>query len=155
MLDDMEGPEWRCQRSSVRARPAQALGPAECCRKFVSTDYGAAAIFCSDDSANITQEEGTARLATQGGPMSNLSIQLRGYRLTTAEILYRLPDHPAMLQSFIWQDLDLAPRFPRLSKFLHFWETSLDGKLFSVRVASCGLISPSELALVGREFALH
>ncbi len=87
--------------------------------------------------------------------MSNLSIQLSGYRLTTAEILYRLPDHPVMLQSFIWQDLDLAPRFPRLNKFLQLWETSLDGKLFSVRVASCGLIPPSELALVGREFGLH
>lgn len=87
--------------------------------------------------------------------MSNLSVQLHGYRLTTAEILYRLPDHPVMLQSFIWQDLDLAPRFPKLSKFLHFWETSLDGKLFSVRVASCGLISVSELKLIGREFALH
>ncbi|HLJ51839.1 MAG TPA: aspartate-semialdehyde dehydrogenase [Rhizomicrobium sp.] len=87
--------------------------------------------------------------------MSNLSIQLRGYRLTTAEILYRLPDHPAMLQSFIWQDLDLAPRFPKLSKFLQFWQTSLDGKLFSVRVASCGMVSPSELALISREFVLH
>ena len=87
--------------------------------------------------------------------MSNLSVQLRGYRLTTAEILYRLPDHPAMLQSFIWQDLDLAPRFPKLTKFLHFWEESLDGKLFSVRVASCGLISACELKLTGREFALH
>ena len=87
--------------------------------------------------------------------MSNLSVQLRGYRLTTAEILYRLPDHPAMLRSFIWQDLDLAPRFPKLSKFLRFWEMSLDGKLYSVRVASSGLISSSELALVGREFALH
>ncbi len=87
--------------------------------------------------------------------MSSLSHQLRGYRLTTAEILYRLPDHPVMLQSFIWQDLDLAPQFPMLKKFLHFWETNLDGKLHSVRVASRGLIADSELKLVGREFALH
>src|SRR5579872_2300870 len=155
ILADMEDPEWRCQRSSVRASPAQALAPADCCRKFASTDRGATAIFCSDDSAILAQREGTARLATESGPMSNLSIQLRGYRLTTAEILYRLPDHPAMLQSFIWQDLDLAPRFPKLSKFLQFWQTSLDGKLFSVRVASCGMVSPSELALISREFVLH
>ena len=87
--------------------------------------------------------------------MSDLSVQLRGYRLTTAEIVYRLPDHPAMLQSFIWQDLDLAPRFPKLSKFLRFWETSLDGKLYSVRVATSGLIASCELKLIGREFALH
>jgi uncharacterized protein Usg len=87
--------------------------------------------------------------------MSTLEARLRGYRLTTAEILYRLPDHPVMLQSFIWQDLDIAPRFPVLNKFLHFWETSIEGKLFSVRVASRGLISDAELKLVGGEFALH
>lgn len=87
--------------------------------------------------------------------MSSLQQQLRGYRLTTAEILYRLPDHPVMLQSFIWQDLDLAPQFPILKKFLRFWQTSLDGKLYSVRVASRGLISSTELDVVGLEIALH
>jgi uncharacterized protein Usg len=87
--------------------------------------------------------------------MSSLSLQLRGYRLTTAEILYRLPDHPAMLQSFIWQEMDLAPKFPMLTRFLHFWETNLDGKLHSVRVASRSLIANSELQLISREFALH
>ena len=87
--------------------------------------------------------------------MSSLEARLRGYRMTTAEILYRLPDHPAMLQAFIWQDLDIAPRFPVLNKFLHFWQSSLDGKLHSVRVAARGLISDAELKLVGNEFALH
>jgi uncharacterized protein Usg len=87
--------------------------------------------------------------------MSNFQQQLRGYRLTTAEILYRLPDHPVMLQSFIWQDLDLAPQFPILNKFLRFWQTSLDGKLYSVRVASRGIIADAELKLVGGEFALN
>jgi uncharacterized protein Usg len=33
-----------------------------------------------------------------------IATLLKGYSLTTAEILYRLPDHPALLQSFIWQD---------------------------------------------------
>ena len=36
-----------------------------------------------------------------GGAMSDLSLQLNGYRLTTAEILYYMPDHPALLQSFV------------------------------------------------------
>ena len=36
---------------------------------------------------------------------------LQGCRLTTAEILYRLPDHPCLPQSYIWQELDLAPGF--------------------------------------------
>lgn len=87
--------------------------------------------------------------------MSEFELTLRGYRLTTAEILYHMPDHPAVLQTFIWQELDLAPKYPVLTKFLHFWETSLDGKLHSVRVAARGLISPAELKVYGREFTLH
>jgi uncharacterized protein Usg len=70
--------------------------------------------------------------------------QLRDYRLTTAEILYFLPDHQHLLQTFIWQDLDIAPKYPVLTKFLGFWQKNLDGKLHRVRVASTGLIRPAE-----------
>lgn len=81
--------------------------------------------------------------------------QLAGYGLTTAEILYHLPDHPKLLQSYIWQDYDLAPAFPMLSRFLAFWRETLDGAVHSVRVGHSGLIRPAELALVGSEFQLH
>jgi uncharacterized protein Usg len=87
--------------------------------------------------------------------MSSLHNRLLGYRLTTAEILYHMPDHPRMLQSFIWQDLDLAPKFPVLNKFLTFWQRDLEGKLHSVRVAARGLISDAELKMIGNEFTLH
>jgi uncharacterized protein Usg len=82
-------------------------------------------------------------------------LLLKGYSLTTAEILYHMPDHPAVLQTFIWQDLDLAPRFPVLGKFLRFWTTSLEGRLHSVRIASKGLISPAEMRFANGEFSIH
>jgi uncharacterized protein Usg len=80
-----------------------------------------------------------ARLAWQDQPHESRKVsdpkqQLRDYRLTTAEIIYHLPDHPDLLQSFIWQKLDLAPDFPELRRFLEFWSRNLDGKLHSVRV---------------------
>lgn len=87
--------------------------------------------------------------------MGSMELRLRGYRLTTAEILYRMPDHPSMLQTFLWQDFDIAPKFPALNKFLHFWETSLDGKLYKVRLASRALIADAELNLVNGEFRLQ
>jgi uncharacterized protein Usg len=74
----------------------------------------------------------------------SLRRQLQDYRLTTAEIFYHLPDHPNVLQTYVWQDLDLAPRFPILSKFLSFWTRELDGKLHSVRVGSASLITPGQ-----------
>jgi uncharacterized protein Usg len=87
--------------------------------------------------------------------MGEFERALKGYRLTTAEILYHIPDHPAVLQSFIWQELDIAPKFPVLTKFLHFWQSSIDGKLHSVRVASRALIAPTDLKVYGHEFTLH
>ncbi len=80
---------------------------------------------------------------------------LEGYRLTTAEILYRLPDHPALIQSYIWQDYDLHPRFPKLKSFLDFWAAKLEGPLFRVTVAHSGLVKPAEIKLVGHEFRLN
>ena len=69
--------------------------------------------------------------------------QLAGFSLTTAEILYRMPDHPSLLQSFIWQEYDVHPRFPRLKNFLDFWSSNLEGKLFRVTVAHKKLIAPA------------
>jgi uncharacterized protein Usg len=80
---------------------------------------------------------------------------LAGFSLTTAEIVYRLPDHPRLLQSYIWQDYDLSPRFPKLLGFLKFWQCNLEGKLHQVRVAHSGLIKPAELRLIDDEFRLN
>lgn len=74
---------------------------------------------------------------------SQLQLQLEDYRLTTADILYHMPDHPRLLQSYLWQDYDLAPHYPILQRFLDFWESNLDGRLHSVRVGSCKLIGPA------------
>jgi uncharacterized protein Usg len=84
----------------------------------------------------------------------DLEKMLRDYRLTTAEILYHLPDHPRILQAYVWQELDIAPKYPVLNKFLLFWERELEGKLHSVKVAHVGLISPAEFRH-GPEFNIH
>jgi uncharacterized protein Usg len=82
-------------------------------------------------------------------------LQLRGYGLTTAEIHYRLPDHPALLQRYLWQDYDLAPDFPTLQGFLDFWQRELEGALHSVRVAHQRLIKPSEWRAVDGIIRVH
>lgn len=81
--------------------------------------------------------------------------QLKGYGLTTATILYRMPDHPSVLQTFIWQHYDLAPRFPILRDFLDFWRRELDGPVHSVIVAHARLIRPAEITNVDGVLTLH
>lgn len=85
----------------------------------------------------------------------SFELQLKGWRLTTAEIMYRMPDYRSVLQTFIWQDYDLAPQFPRLIQFLDFWSHNLEGPLASVRVAHAGIVAPVELRYVGSEWKLH
>jgi uncharacterized protein Usg len=81
--------------------------------------------------------------------------QVNGYGLTTAHILYRLPDFPRLLQAYVWQDYDLWPQFPALNRFLDFWRCELEGPLHSVTVAHSRLIKPAELRAVDGVFRLH
>jgi len=86
---------------------------------------------------------------------SHFQRQLAGYGLTTAHIFYRRPDHPWLLQSYVWQEYDLCPKFPELQRFLAFWGKSLDGMLHSVTVAHSKLIKPAELHAIDGVFRLH
>ena len=82
-------------------------------------------------------------------------LMLKGYGLTTAELYYRMPDFRSVLNSFIWQDYDLAPDHPRLFAFSEFWQQEIEGPLPSVRFTPRKLIGPGEWRNVVGEFRLH
>ena len=88
-------------------------------------------------------------------PTTDFELQLNGYGLTTAHILYRIPDFESVLQTYIWQDYDLAPDFPQMRKFLDFWKEKLDGPLHSVRYTHKRLIGPNEWRQVTGEYRVH
>ena len=87
--------------------------------------------------------------------MTLFELQAKGYRITTAEIIYRLPDHPALLQSFIWQKFDLAPDFPELRKFLEFWKENIEGKLHSVNVKQSSRPTANRFRHVKHAVTMH
>ena len=94
-------------------------------------------------------------MVSRVGVSEDFRKQVLGYGLTTAQILYRMPDHPSLLQTFVWQNYDLFPKFPELQRFLAFWVEKLDGPLHSVLVAHSRLIKPAELKAIDGEFRLH
>ena len=88
-------------------------------------------------------------------PRSSAALHdLEGYGLTTAQIVYHMPDHQKLLQEFLWQQYDVFPAFPSLAKFLAFWEEKIEGPLHSVTVAHARLIRPTELSAL-RSMTLH
>ena len=86
---------------------------------------------------------------------NDMAMQLKGYGMTTAQILYRMPDHPAILQTYLWQHYDLCPHFPELNRFLEFWKRELEGPLHSVTIAHARLVKPAELRSVDGVFRLN
>lgn len=80
--------------------------------------------------------------------------QLAGYGLTTAHILYRLPDYQNILQTYVWQEYDLSPAFPTLKRFLNFWERRIEGPLHSVTIAHHKLIKAIDFGFAD-ELRLH
>ena len=111
-------------------------------------------------SKQSRQRDGGHEMVSQTSEMvskasKDFRRQLEGYGLTTANILYRRPDHPWLLQTYVWQDYDLCPNFPVLNRFLNFWLEKLEGPLHSVTVAHARLIKPAEIRAIDGEFRLH
>jgi len=93
----------------------------------------------------------------EASPMRGTETErmLKGYGLTTAELYYRMPDYRNVLNSFIWQEYDLAPDYPELFKFIEFWQGNIEGPLHSVRFTHRKLISAGEWRNVVGEFRLN
>ncbi len=87
--------------------------------------------------------------------VSETELLLKGYGLTTAEFFYRMPDYQNVLNTFVWQDYDLAPDHPKLFKFIEFWQDQIEGKLHSVRFVHRKMLAPGEWRNVTGEFTLH
>ena len=85
----------------------------------------------------------------------DFATQLRGGRLTTAEVLYYMPDHPKLLQSFMWQTLDVAPEYPRMHSFLDYWRREIHAVIHSVRLSTVGIIAPARLRFAEDIGTLH
>ncbi len=82
-------------------------------------------------------------------------LLLKGYGLTTAEMFYRMPDYRNVLNTFIWQDYDLAPDHPNLFRFIEFWQDEIEGPLHSVRFVHRKRISSGEWRNITGEFTYH
>ncbi len=87
--------------------------------------------------------------------MSETELMLKGYGLTTAEFTYHMPDHPHVLNTYLWQDYDLAPDHDRMFQFIEFWQREIEGPLHSVRFTHRKQLSAGEWRHVTGQFLIH
>ena len=53
-------------------------------------------------------------------------IVIKRKTLVTLNILYWIPDYENILQQFIWQTMDIKPKYPRIHRFLDYWHNNID-----------------------------
>ena len=54
--------------------------------------------------------------------------------LVTVEILYELPDY-SILNTFLWQTNDMVPEYPRIRKFLNYWDAHIEAEIREIQLA--------------------
>jgi len=86
--------------------------------------------------------------------LTETELMLKGYGLTTAQVLYRMPDYQSVLNVFVWQEYDLAPDYPRLFSFIEFWRDTIEGPLHSVQFAHRKLVAPGEWRNVSGQYTI-
>lgn len=76
------------------------------------------------------------------------------FRLTTVLIIYRIPDYQSILTEFLWQTLDIPPRYPRIYKFVNYWIEHIEAPIHSVKIANTEVISPTNFETISDHYKL-
>jgi len=87
--------------------------------------------------------------------MTTTNKTVSQYQMIKAEIFYEQPDDPHMLGRVVWEDYDLAPDYPELTKFLEFWTENIDVPLHSVRVNNLALPRPPGMIYAAYSDSIH
>jgi len=87
--------------------------------------------------------------------LTETELMLKNYGLTTAQIYYHMPDYKNVLNTFVWQEYDLAPDYHRLFQFIEFWQANIEGPLHSVQFTHRIQLSSGQWRNVVGEFTYH
>jgi uncharacterized protein Usg len=79
----------------------------------------------------------------------------RDARLVTVLILYHLPDHRSLLNEFVWQTQDVAPRYPRVGAFLDHWRREIEAVIREVLVGHAEPLQPARIRAAQHHFRWH
>jgi len=61
-------------------------------------------------------------------------IVIRKKTLVTLNIFYWMPNYENILQQFIWQTMDVKPKYPRVYRFLDYWHNNIDAVVNEIEI---------------------
>ena len=61
-----------------------------------------------------------------------------------------MPDYHSILQEFIWQTMDIAPKYPRMMKFLEYWDLHIEASIHKVTIYSADNIKATDIKTIDK-----
>ena len=81
-------------------------------------------------------------------------IIIKKRTIASVQVIYYLPDYENILNEFIWQTEDISPEFPRIDKFIKYWDKNIEGPIDSIDFCSSHAINYN-LMFVDCDFTIH
>lgn len=60
---------------------------------------------------------------------------VRNKVLVSLRVFYYMPDYRDIIQEFMWQTMDIKPKYPRVNKFLNYWKENIEAVIADVEMA--------------------
>ncbi len=66
------------------------------------------------------------------------TIIIKKWTVATVQVVYYIPDYLNIVNEFVWQTDDQLPEYPRITKFLNYWDKNIDGPIKEVYIYDQG-----------------
>ena len=58
-----------------------------------------------------------------------VEIILKKWTVASVQVVYYIPDYLHIVNEFVWQTEDQLPDYPRIGRFLNYWDKHIDGPI--------------------------
>ena len=59
---------------------------------------------------------------------------LKKWTTASVQVVYYIPDYIHLVNEFIWQTEDQRPDYPRIDRFLNYWDNHIEGPIKEVYI---------------------
>jgi len=63
-----------------------------------------------------------------------MQIILKKWTVASVQVVYYIPDYMSLVNEFVWQTEDQLPEYPRITRFLDYWDKNIDGPIKEVYI---------------------
>ena len=79
-------------------------------------------------------------------------IKINRWELTTIHVYYWMTDYRHILNLFSFQDNDIPPEYPRMQRFVKYWEENIEARIKEIQIGS---INQSNIRRVDKYFHIN